>query len=77
MPQVFIEDAEYVVRITLTTTMRFAPIERERSITKFDAIENALGTMPDGFWDDLEGEGWNIESDAERVEPKKKFDRRA
>lgn len=66
-----IEDAKYMVRITLTTTIEFSPIDRDRVVTKQDAIENAFGTVDYGteptVWDILEGEGWNIEAEAERV----------
>lgn len=62
-----IEEAEYVVRITLTTTIQFSPIERETPITQHDAIANAYGTVPDSVWDALEDEGWAIECHAERA----------
>lgn len=61
------EEAEYIVRITLTTNIAFSPMERESKITRSDAIENGFGTMPQDVWDALEAEGWNIEADAERV----------
>jgi len=62
-----IEEAEYRVVITLTNLIGFSPIERATRITQHDAIQNALGTMPDEVWKQLEGEGWTIESSAERL----------
>lgn len=64
------EEAEYVVRITLTTTVGFSPIERDGRITKQDAIENAFGSVDYGkpsLWDVLESEGFTIEAEAERI----------
>jgi hypothetical protein len=62
-----IEEAEYVVRASLTTTITFSPIERPTPITQQDAIANAMGTMPDSLWHDLEDEGWTVEFTAERL----------
>jgi len=66
-----IEEAEYVVRVTLTTTVQFSPIERPAPITQQDAIANALGSVDYGtkptVWDILEGEGFAIETEAEKV----------
>ena len=55
-----IEDKQYRVTIIarLTTTIDFAPMERSGPITKWDAIENAVGSMSDEDWDNLkEGYG--------------------
>lgn len=62
-----IEEGAYVVRIMLTNTIRFSPIERSTPLTRADAIANGLGTMRDEFWSELEGEGWAIETSAERL----------
>jgi len=66
-----IEEAEYVVRITLTTTIGFSPIERDGPLTEKDAIGNAFATVTYGedrtIWDVLESEGWTIEAQAEKV----------
>lgn len=56
-----IEAADYRVQATLTTVMTFSPIDRETPLTEADAIENARGTMPDGFFEALEAEGWAVE----------------
>ena len=50
-----IEDKQYRVTIIvrLTTTIDFAPIERNSPITRFDAIENAIGSMSDEDWKNL------------------------
>lgn len=63
-----VEEAEYMVRATLTVCIPFSPIERETPLTRQDAIANAIGTMRDGFWDELESEGWTIEFAAEKDE---------
>lgn len=60
-----IEEKTYLVTITLTAQIDFAPIERDSPITQFDAIQNALGTVDQSVWDALEGEGWNIDTKAE------------
>jgi len=60
-----IEERSYLVTATLRARIDFAPIERETPITRADAIENAIGTMPDGFWDQLEAEGWSVDFSAE------------
>lgn len=62
-----IEEAEYVVRITLTTTVQFSPIERESRITQHDAIANAFGSVTPEPWEELENAGFAIESSAERI----------
>jgi len=62
-----IEEKSYRVRVTLTTTMEFSPIERETPITKQDAIANAKGTMPDDWFLAAEDEGWNVKFEAEEV----------
>lgn len=67
MTELIVEEAEYVVRITLTTTIGFSPIARSSRLTAHDAIANAYGTMPDQFWKDLEGEGWALDATAEKV----------
>jgi hypothetical protein len=63
-----IEEAEYTVRITLTTSVTFSPIERDGKITRQDAIDNAFGQLPDSVWAAMEDEGWGIEASAEREE---------
>jgi hypothetical protein len=60
-----IEEAEYIVRITLTGRVGFSPIERDGPITKQDAIDNGLGSFPDDIWELIEGEGWSVEVTAE------------
>ena len=62
-----IETAEFNVKVTFTTTVSFAPIERETKISHEDAIENARGQMPDEFWEMAENEGWEVEFGAHRV----------
>lgn len=57
-----IESKDYVVTLTLklTTKIIFSPIERDHPITKADAIENAIGYLPQHVIDELEGEGFEI-----------------
>lgn len=62
-----IEDATYLVRMKFTGTIAFAPIERDRPITRQDAIDNAIGTLPDGTLEAFEAEGWDVEFEAEKV----------
>lgn len=62
-----VEEAEFVVRMTLTTTMVFSPIERDRPLTRQDAIDNAYGSLPEEWFKHIEGEGWSVEFEAERV----------
>jgi hypothetical protein len=62
-----IEEKEYVVRITLSTVVGFSPIERETPITTSDAIENAYGMLPDGYFKAAEDEGFTIEATAESL----------
>jgi hypothetical protein len=51
-----IEDIDYNVTIVirLTTTVGFAPMERDRPIDKFDAIDNARGHIFDEQWAEIE-----------------------
>jgi hypothetical protein len=66
-----IEEATYVVRMELATTIDFSPIERERAIDEADAIANAEGTFPDKLFRDFmraaEAEGWDFSVRAERI----------
>jgi hypothetical protein len=62
-----IEEAEYVVRITLTTTVAFSPIERKGPITQADAVDNAYGFVSEDVWTMLEGEGFSVSAEAERI----------
>lgn len=57
----YVESAEYVVEARLTTTVTFSEMERPTRLTEADAIANARGTMPDGFFAALEAEGWAVE----------------
>jgi len=60
-----VEEAEYTVRITLTVGISFAPMERETPLTRQDAIENAYGSLPDGWIEAAEAEGFSVEAEAE------------
>lgn len=56
------EEADYEVTLVLriSTVVRFAPIGRERPITKLDAIDNAIGSIPEAVFAELHGEGFAI-----------------
>ena len=62
-----IEEGTYRVTARLVINIAFAPLQRATRLSKYDAIANAVGTVPDGTWDALEGEGWSVEFDAERI----------
>lgn len=62
-----VEEAEYLVTATLVVCIPFSPIERETPLCEQDAVANAMGTMPDRLWEDLEAEGWSISFEAERL----------
>ena len=53
-----IEDKTYQVTLTihLSTSVWFAPVERDRPVTKSDAIDNAIGRLPDDVFDGFGGE---------------------
>lgn len=57
-----IEDKDFDVTLTITlgTNISFAPIERDRPITKADAVDNAIGSIPPEVFRLLEGEGFGI-----------------
>ena len=59
-----IEEAFYTVHVSLYTQVEFSPIERNSKITKDDAIENAKGQLPDGFFEKFEEEGWGVSFNA-------------
>lgn len=61
-----VEEANYIVRVTLTNTIGFSPIERDSPITKQDAISNAISTISEFVWEALDSEGWSVEFTAER-----------
>jgi hypothetical protein len=62
-----IEEADYIVRMTFTTTISFSPIERDTPLSKLDAVGNAQGTLPDDWFKRAEAEGWSVEFAAERI----------
>jgi hypothetical protein len=64
----YVEEAEYKVQVVLTNVISFSPISRPTPLSRQDAIENGLGTMPDEVWTALEAEGWTIETTAERLD---------
>ena len=57
-----IEDKEYEVTLSIrvNTIVRFAPMERENPITKSDAIDNAIGSLPFGWLEAAESEGFSV-----------------
>ena len=57
-----IEEKEYIVSfvVLLTTTVSFAPIDRDKPITIEDAIANGIGSLPYDFVDYLHGEGFGV-----------------
>lgn len=61
-----IEEVDYNVTIIirLSTTIGFSAMERDRPITKFDAIDNALGHFQDDMLKEIEsGFGGEFEVD--------------
>jgi hypothetical protein len=66
--QPIIEEAEFVVRISLTNVVSFSPAPRDKRITRQDAIANAEGSLPDGWLAAAEAEGWTVEFTAERMD---------
>lgn len=54
----YTEEADYTVTLTLriTTRIAFSPMERDSPITKSDAIENAIGLLPQDVFDGFGGE---------------------
>lgn len=57
-----VEGADYMVTLTLraTVAVTFAPIERERPISNADAIDNAIGSIPESVFEALAGEGIDL-----------------
>lgn len=53
-----IEDKDFLVRLTihLTTTVSFSPTERNTHITHMDAIDNAIGMLPENIFTGFDGE---------------------
>lgn len=66
-PTPFVEEADFVVTLTLTNTITFSPIERDTPLNNSDAIGNAYGTVSDIVWRALRAEGWHIEETVERI----------
>lgn len=58
-----IEEKDYSVTLTvrLHTTVSFAATERKRPITKADAIDNAIGMIPEGPLSLFDGFGGEFE----------------
>ena len=54
------KDYEVTLSIRVTTVVRFAPMEREGTITKSDAIDNAIGSLPFGWLEAAESEGFSV-----------------
>lgn len=57
-----IEEKEYDVTLTLriSTWVPFAPAERDGPLRPSDAVDNAIGMIPESVFEALRGEGFEI-----------------
>lgn len=63
-----IEEGAFEVAITFKSIFLFSPIERPTPLTLGDAIENAKGQLPEGWFQQAFDEGFIVEYSAERIQ---------